>query len=63
VKRLLPVNGTAWHKATKSSKKEHSGNSINSKLFPEAQLQMKHFEIKDASRLSNENIAPLILYK
>jgi hypothetical protein len=35
VKRLLLVNGTAWHKATKSSKKEHPCNFTNSKLFPE----------------------------
>ena len=35
---------------TKSSKKEHPGNFINSKLFPKNQLQMEHLSIKDVSR-------------
>jgi hypothetical protein len=52
VKRLLLVNGTAWHKATKCSKEEHPDNFINSKFVPKTQLQMEHFAIKDGSRIS-----------
>jgi hypothetical protein len=51
VKRSFLVNGTTWHKATKSSKKENPGNFINSKLIPKTQLQMEHVAIKDVSRL------------
>jgi len=51
VKQLFSVNGTTWHKATKSPKKEHLAKFINSKLVPQTQLQMEHFTIKDASRL------------
>jgi len=43
VKRPAHVNGTAWHKATKPSIKEHLGNFINSKLVPKIQLQVDLF--------------------
>jgi len=32
--------------------KEHSGSFKTSKSFPEYQLQMEHFEVKDVSRPS-----------
>ena len=44
---MFLVNGTAWYKVIKSAKKEHLGNSMNSKLVPKTQLQMEHISIND----------------
>jgi hypothetical protein len=49
---MFLVNGTAWHKATKSSKKEYPGNFINSKLFPETWWKIEYFDIEDGLYIS-----------